>query len=297
MNGNRIPPSGEALSSAPILILGMHRSGTTMLARQVEALGVFMGKKKEANHESTFFLNIDRWLMAQSGGSWDNPQPIHYLLNNKEARQRVGTYIDRYLLRTPQTISYLGWKKYVRYRSPFALDIPWGWKCPLTTFTLPIWLDLFPNAKIIHIYRHGVDVANSLRQRGRRDADPANFGGLYYKLPVVHAIRPKRGEFIRPRCDFLEGGFSLWEEYFDEARAHVSALNGRALELRYETLLSEAENVLEEVARFCNLSVSPEAIKAVAAMVRKERACAYRDNSHLRVFAEQVAARLGVYGY
>ena len=33
---------------SPIIIIGMHRSGTTMLSRQLEALGVFMGKKKTA---------------------------------------------------------------------------------------------------------------------------------------------------------------------------------------------------------------------------------------------------------
>jgi hypothetical protein len=268
-----------------------------MLARQVEALSVFMGKKKEANHESTFFFYINRWLMDQSGGSWDNPQSIRYLLENREARQRVGAYIDRYLLKTPRTISYLGLKKYVRYRSPLKLDIPWGWKCPLNTFTLPIWLDIFPNAKIIHIYRHGVDVANSLRERGRRDANSTKFGGLYYKLPILHAIRPKGGEFIRVRCDSLEGGLSLWEEYFDEARAHVAGLNGRALELKYETLLSEPENVLTEVTRFCDLPVSAGAVEGVASLVKKERAYAYRERPDLCAFAESVAGRLSGYGY
>ena len=297
MNKNGTAHNGEQSASSPIIIVGMHRSGTTLLARQVEALSMFMGKKKEANHESTFFLNVNRWLMAQSGGSWDNPQSIHYLLENKEARQRVGAYIDRYLLRTPGIISYLGWGKYVRYRSPFNLDIPWGWKCPLNTFTLPIWLDLFPNAKIVHIYRHGVDVANSLRQRDRRDTNPARFQGLYYKLPILHTIRPKSGEFIRVRCDSLEGGLSLWEEYFDEARAHVSALDGRAFELKYETLLCEPEEVLMAVARFCNLPVSDAAIAGVAALVQRERAYAYREKPDLQAFAERVAGRLHVYDY
>lgn len=283
--------------TSPIIIIGTHRSGTTILARQLEALGVFMGKKKESNHESMFFLNINRWLMGQTGGSWDNPQSIHYLLDNKEARRLVVNYINCYLLRTPRAISYLGWGKYIRYRSPFKLDIPWGWKCPLNTFTLPIWLDIFPNAKIIHIHRHGVDVANSLRQRGRRDANPARFGGLYYKLPILHAIMPKRGEFIRVRCDSLEGGLSLWEEYFDEARAHVSRLNGRVLELQYETLLSEPENVLTQVTRFCNLPVGIGAIGEVAALVKKERAYAYREKPDLCAFAEGVAERLSGYGY
>jgi Sulfotransferase family len=297
MNKNSTANKGARLPSAPVIIIGMHRSGTTMLARQLEALGVFMGKKKEANHESTFFLNVNRWLVGQTGGFWDNPQSIHYLLENREARQQVVDYIDRYLLRTPRVIAYLGWGKYIRHRSPFALDIPWGWKCPMNTFTLPIWLDLFPHAKVIHIYRHGVDVANSLRQRGRRDANPARFQELYLKLPILHTVRPKSGEFIRVRCDSLEGGLSLWEEYFNEARSHIDAMGGRALELKYETLLSEPARVLTEVARFCDLSVGDTAIRKVATLVKSERAYAYREKPDLQAFAERVAGRLNAYGY
>lgn len=285
------------MSTPAIIIIGMHRSGTTMLARQLEALGVVMGKKKESNHESTFFLNVNRWLMEQSGGSWDNPQSIHYLLDNKKARRQVTDYVGRYLLRTPRIVSYLGWGKYIRYRSPFALDIPWGWKCPLNTFTLPIWLDLFPDAKVIHIYRHGVDVANSLRQRGRREANPSRLSGLYYKLPILHAIRPKSGEFIRTRCDSLEGGLSLWEEYFAEARAHISVLSGRAFELKYENFLGEPGKTLKEIARFCNLPASNATIEGVAALVQKERAYAFREKPELQAFAKRVAGRLLAYGY
>jgi hypothetical protein len=297
MNKNSNAGNGLNSPTAPIIILGMHRSGTTMLARQLEALSVFMGKKKETNHESTFFLNINRWLMAQSGGSWDNPQSVRYLLENKDARRQVTEYIDRYLLRTPRAISYLGWGKYLRYRTPFELGRPWGWKCPLNTFTLPIWLDLFPHAKVIHIYRHGVDVANSLKQRGRRDATPTHFSGLYYKLPILHAIRPKSGEFLRVRCDSLEGGLSLWEEYFAEARVHVNALGGRAFELKYESLLAEPEEVLKAIARFCSLPVSDAAIAGVAALVQRERAYAYREKPELQAFADRVAGRLHGYGY
>jgi hypothetical protein len=285
------------MNTSPIIIVGMHRSGTTMLARQLEALGVFMGEKKESNHESTFFLNVNRWLMSQSGGSWDNPQSVHYLLENKDARRRVTDYIERYLLRTPRVISYLGWGKFIRYRSPFELEIPWGWKCPLNTFTLPIWLDLFPHAKVIHIYRHGVDVANSLKQRGKQDASLARFQGLYFKLPILHAIRPKSGEFIRVRCDSLEGGLSLWEEYFTEARTHVMALEERAFELKYETLLCEPKRILQEIARFCNLPASNAATEAVASLVQKERAYAFREKPDLQAFAERVAGRLHGYGY
>ena len=41
----------------PIIIIGMHRSGTTLLSKLLEKCGVFMGTKKEENNESIFFLN------------------------------------------------------------------------------------------------------------------------------------------------------------------------------------------------------------------------------------------------
>ena len=40
-----------------------------------------------------------------------------------------------------------------------------GWKDPRNTFTLDLWLKLFPNAKIINIMRHPLDVSQSLLVR------------------------------------------------------------------------------------------------------------------------------------
>jgi hypothetical protein len=282
---------------SPLVIIGMHRSGTTMLARQLEALGVLMGQRKESNHESTLFLGIDTWLVEQCGAAWDNPQAIGYLLKNKEARALCADYIRRYLLDTPRAISYLGLQKYLRYRSPANLSVPWGWKSPLSAFTLPIWLDLFPDLKIIHIRRHGVDVANSLQHRGRIDATTSFDKSLYYRFPLLHTLRPKIGEFIRVRCDTLEGGLSLWEEYVAEAHRHVDDLGKRALELKYETFLSQPEEVLRTAVRFCGLPSSDEDVKRVASQVRKERAYAYRTIPELRAFADRVPERLSAYGY
>ena len=103
--------------------------------------------------------------------------------------------------------------------------MPWGWKSPLTTFTLPIWLDLVPHAKVIHIYRHGVDVANSLRQRENRDWErraPFSKGVLPVSGVTCHPAKDW-GVYQSPPCDSLEGGLTLWEEYVAEARAHVQA--------------------------------------------------------------------------
>src|SRR5262249_51761949 len=71
----------------------------------------------------------------------------------------------RFRMRTPHAISFLCLAAYLRYRSITNMKQPWGWKDPRNTYTLPIWLDVFPHAKVVHVYRHGVDVAHSLRVR------------------------------------------------------------------------------------------------------------------------------------
>jgi len=144
---------------APIIIMGMHRSGTSLLSRMLESLGLFLGKSKDENNEAVFFQSINDWLLRQTGGAWDNPAPFRYLLDSPDISQRTTDYIRRYLLTSPRAASYVGWFDYLRHRRLAPLARAWGWKDPRNTFTLPIWLDIFPEAKIIHLHRAGMDVS------------------------------------------------------------------------------------------------------------------------------------------
>jgi hypothetical protein len=232
----------------------------------LEALGLFVGQHKEPNHEATFFLAINRWLLAQTGGAWDNPAPIHYLLENRGMRSKVGSYITNSLLESPRVISFLGLAKYVRYRSAYELQIPWGWKDPRNTFTLPIWLDLFPTARIIWIQRSREEVAASLMRRESAENWRAR---LYGHLGRLHWIRPKQGPFGSPRCQQLEGARSLWQEYMSEATANLSSLKRSTLVLRFEDLLSDPLEGATALARFCELQLSAAKLDSVAAIVRR----------------------------
>ena len=282
----------------PLIIIGMHRSGTSMVSRMLEATGLFVGHKKDRNHEAVFFLLIDKWLMSQSGGSWENPAPIRYLLENQEVRAMTVDYLRRYLIDSPRLVSYLGWKNYLQYKSLSNMPTPWGWKCPLTTFTLPLWLELFPNAKVIHVYRQGVDVANSLRKRTIRCLERTPGQDLYYGLKFLHWMRPKTGGFIGGmRCATLDGGLSLWEEYVSEARTHIRELGERAIEVRYEDLLAEPIRMVSDLVRFCGASPSAAALAKAATLVQKDRAYAYRSCPELNSFARGVAERLRAQNY
>lgn len=279
----------------PVIIIGMHRSGTSLITRLLEQLGVFFGWKKEKNHEALFFLQLNDWMLRQSGGAWDHPAPIRNLFRNREVRALVVDYA-RFLMDTPRVVSYLGLPGYLRYRFPGNLVVPWGWKDPRNTFTLPIWLELFPEARVIHIYRHGVDVAHSLLVRQEKAL--ARLRESYQRRKLLYWLRPKYGAFTNTlRCASLDGGFSLWEEYVEEARSHVRTLGNRAVEVRYEDFLANPVSTLRFLAEFCGLSVTDMMIENVVGQIRVDRAYAYRSDRALRAFAEKVAQRLSKFGY
>ena len=64
----------------PIIIIGMHRSGTSMITRFIEDSGVFIGKKNKMgpNSEAFFFQKINEWLLYQKGASWDSTNNLNF---------------------------------------------------------------------------------------------------------------------------------------------------------------------------------------------------------------------------
>ncbi len=286
----------------PIIIIGMSRSGTGILAKMLEDLGLFIGKSKDRNHEAWFFIDLNMWLLEQSSGGLENPQAIKHLLEDKEAKRLFAEFAS-YTMKTPRVISYLGLKKYLSYRTPANLDIPWGWKDPRNTFTLPFWLDIFPDAKVIHIYRHGVDVANSLKVSQQKGLERLRMKDSLYKnlywYYLANKFIPNRKKFVYLRCASLENAISMWEEYLNEARAHVAALESRAIEIKYEDLMQQPTEELKKLTEFCKLQAADSQIRLASKLADKSRAYAYINNTELKEFAEQreIKKRLKAKGY
>lgn len=278
----------------------MSRSGTSMLTRMLDDLGLFTGKKVTRNHEAVFFREINDWLLTQSSAGLEDPKSIKYLLQDKEARDLFGEFVE-FSMTTPHVISFLGFSKYLKYRTPQNLDIPWGWKDPRNTFTLPFWLDLFPDAKVIHIYRHPLDIANSLITRRKRGLDRlknrhSNFKPFYWYY-LMHKFILGNRVFVDIRGGTLEEGFAIWEEYLKEARSEVDKLSEQAIEIKYEDVLERPSEILKSVSEFCGLDASENDIEKIASEANKSRAFAYLKNPELKAFSDQIADRLKDYGY
>ena len=284
----------------PVIIIGMSRSGTSMLTRMLDTLGLFCGSRLTNNHEAVFFRELNDWLLTQCSGGLENPGVIKYLLRDSEARGLFSEFIS-FTMGTHRAISYLGLSKFINIRTPARLDIPWGWKDPRNTYTLPFWLGLFPEAKVIHIYRHPMDIVNSLmtrRKRGllRLSEKNRSWKSLYWYY-LAEKFIPSKRVFVDLRGASPEEGLKMWEEYMEEARSHVNSLGERAIEIKYEDFLEHPVTVLGELLEFTGLKASPGQIEELTKDINKSRAYAFKKDPALLDFANEHSALLKSYGY
>jgi hypothetical protein len=287
-------------AAQPVILLGMHRSGTAMVARLLDHLGLFQGNELQEDHESVWFLEINDVLLERVNAAWDNPGPVKALLANPAAFELTARCLAADLS-SKLSRKFLGMRRALEFGSLPKYNRPWGWKDPRTIFTLPLWLRLFPQAKLVYIVRNGVDVAKSLTAREKRELERRieEFEG---KHPIGNRSKLQRAGFKgSARCLTLQGGFSLWEEYVAEAeRALAEAPNPRTT-IQYESFLADPAGQLPELARFCGIDSGEDAVRKAIERVRVNpaRANAFASDPAVATFHENVRASRWMqhYGY
>ena len=68
-----MPGEGGARSGYPLIVLGMHRSGTSLVSRILARVGVHMGDDCNRHHESDFFRELNKLLFRAGHADWDYP--------------------------------------------------------------------------------------------------------------------------------------------------------------------------------------------------------------------------------
>ncbi len=272
-------------TASPLLVVGMHRSGTRLVADVLASLGVFMGADRQGDSESITFIRMNEAIFHECGTLWSEPLPVHIALSDPALVERIAANVRGTL--SNALSAYLG-------RTDVAASSHFGWKDPRNTFTLPIWKRIFPRLRMIHVLRHGVDVAASLAQRQRQMCTAAT--GAAVPSPLAVFREHSLGVLSTRRGWTIHEAFGLWEQYVEKARLEAAALAaGCALEVRFEELLENPAKGIVSLARFCG--VDPAPASSWRERIEPARAFAFRHHPETATFAASVADILAVYGY
>lgn len=169
-------PAREGLV-APLCIAGMHRSGTSMVARLVRAMGVDLGRDEDLTPskpenpdgfwENVRFVEVNDEILAASGGAWDTPSELSDASAIGPARAKAELAI-----------------------LAFEHGRPWAWKDPRNSVTLPFWRAIFPDMKLLVCIRNPLEVALSLSRRNLFSYESSLKLWLDYNQRILANSRP-----------------------------------------------------------------------------------------------------------
>lgn len=274
------------MEKAPLIIIGMHRSGTTMITKMLEKLGFFMGREQEVNSESIFFHDINHWIMVQSNSAWDNPVPETF--KNDFHKNNLKRVIELQM-KGLKRYKFLGKDKFFKYKSIKNLDINWGWKDPVNTLNIEVWKAVFPNARVLHVYRNPIDIAESLRVREHKVQGR-------FKLTLAKQMHEKlltsRRLYNRSvRLFDIHEGVSLWEKYIEAAVMAKQQYGDLWLDVKYEDFLDQPKAFLSTITDFVGLETSQEVINQLTKEIKNDRKYAFLQDENLMKLYESVKDR------
>lgn len=134
-----------------LVILGMHRSGTSLLANWLKECGLNIGNiligsdssNPHGHFEDIDFYNLHEEILKYNKIPWGGFENLHPLHLNTYFKKKL-----EYLLKFKSELNY-----------------QWGWKEPRTCLFLEFYRQLLPNAFYIIIYRDYNQVVSSLIRR------------------------------------------------------------------------------------------------------------------------------------
>jgi hypothetical protein len=211
----------------------------------MSAAGLYMGKRTDENAESLFFQELNISIFRFFDSPWHNtdfyPEFVSHLARSDELARETRNRLNHRFYH----IHFGFFQAFSCYRKELKSPTCWGWKDPRNTITLPLWLNIFPGARVLHVLRNGLDVAISIHEREtKRNAFAEERRRLSLKeLPI---------ELMEDIS--LETCFKLWEDYVRIGCSYRDRLNSMYMEIRFEDLLSYPERTLNDIMKFCDFS-------------------------------------------
>jgi hypothetical protein len=217
----------------------MHRSGTSLVTRCLNLLGVFIGKKERlmpaegGNNPVGFWehlgiVGINQLILARLGGSWDDPPEF------PSGWEDCPELADLY-----QQARWL-------VDEEFGGQTSWGFKDPRTCLTLPFWRRVVPAMRLIVCMRNPLDVASSLRARdGLTEEKSLSLWTEYTTAAMAHTASQER------LVVFFEDYFRDWEKEL----GRLAKFLGQSMPTRDSQRYHEVEGVIKYELRHHESSV------------------------------------------
>ena len=212
----------------PIFIIGVHRSGTTLLRFMLSS-----SPRIYIPPESDF---IPRFFLRDPRGALSDRQIAHFLkvifTRYRFVREWQGDppAVDALLAEMPdRTPAGFLEALYGRYARQYGA-VRWGDKTPIYTSYIDLIAEIFPQAQFVHIVRDGRDVALSMLEKWGHKAH----------FDIYFAAR-------------------RWADRLRRAQASARRLGqDRFYELRYEDLVADPERFVAEICAFLDEPYLPQ---------------------------------------
>ena len=231
----------------PVLISGAHRSGTSATARALELLGLQIGEHLDSHREPRAMQKLHERYLRKVGATWYNPEPFLKWIQNAEGKQDCVSYLQTNAGRHfSHVFGYRCNPRGLWLRSRMQFGAAWGWKEPRTTLFAPIWLEIFPGARVLHVVRDSLAAAESLRERELKfqaagDLPTPNLADLDYCLRLVRTYLAAGEQF---------SGSPIYRRF------------------QFEDLQANPPAMLEQLANFCGLRPSTGQVAKAAASIQ-----------------------------
>lgn len=168
------------MATSPVVVLGMHRCGTSLTARILNLLGLDLGKEEgflepaEDNPlgfwEQAELTAVSDAVLEVFGGKWWRPPELP---TGWERQADVAALAER--------------ARDALQQAGFRESRPWGWKDPRLSLTLPFWLDLISEPHCVICLRSPGEVVSSLLEREPATHTPHRAAALWLTY-VIKAL-------------------------------------------------------------------------------------------------------------
>src|SRR5262245_11947964 len=208
---------------AVVLFTGRGGSGTRLLSQLAADTGIFIGNQVNQSGDSIEWVDLIYRMVAEQGDQRDLPSGSQY---RHEIRARAAQILGD---------------------APRLRSGVWGLKLPETMLVMPLLIDAFPHAKVLHLTRH--PVSSSLRRTHMTSRLDNPVGTV--ALPAAYRYAHRDVGQIATDAPYLHNAYA-WHFQVTRVVHYARAVLAEAqyLEIKYEDVCVQPERVLALVRAY-----------------------------------------------